>query len=554
MRVIKPITITDTEFISSTIPEPDAASGEVEFVPNRRDTLIKPKNLQRSFTGGVAFISDTGYYMLQLDTSISAWKIEKYDVDFNFVSSVDLTSMLSNQGQTSPRFIFSSYSKDSGLYLDLYVLCVGNTNTNAFRLIKYSTDLSTYDSLGDVDMERSIADYWLGGSVAGNVDGFSIATRVTGLGSGTPYTFFNFGYSAGVAESKVIAPQSVHNNCYRYEMQYDSKGLSLAGFTSDVSGQDYFSIIYSLNESFKVESTTTIDPRTEYRSTGGNFTSSDDGYVFVNDDGNGANLFAERYKLSGLTNGVYEVGERVIKSENHKLYQCAISTGQDPIDGAVEVPPTWVEVSATNKWAIFDYKKGVKTKNSSSIDVQLEFQSAVTAVSALSFENVTSIRIIATSASSGEVYNKLHDTTGLVDLVDMDIPPFNDLTIDVNFAGVDIQIGELVVGDTNNLGVLVAGVVSDRIDYSRLVYDDFGEVTYIERPIVKYTTYPVRISKSEAPAVENYLDSLKGIQAVWVGDSGGGDLVITYGRIERSPMTYSNPSIVEYQIKVRGSI
>ena len=117
-----------------------------------------------------------------------------------------------------------------------------------------------------------------------------------------------------------------------------------------------------------------------------------------------------------------------------------------------------------------------------------------------------------------------------------------------------MKIGEVVVGESKRLGTLLAGAVSDRTDYSRYTYDEFGNLEYVPRPIVKYNTYPIRIDKVDAPEIELYLDSLKGKLAVWIGDIGDGEYLTARGNLERSPMTYSNPTMIEYLIKVRGSI
>ncbi len=519
MRVIKPIAITNTEFLSSTIPEPDPSVGEVVWTNAGFIGDSVPEILNAV---AVTYDGDR-YSVIGWDSSSLIATAYIYDSNFNFVTSKTFTS-----GQPYV----------SGDKIDACFDGVNFWFSNGDQISMYDTNWNYANKT--INTDADFANAYVQTICS---DGAHIYLAMKDFTDAT-YKMAKYELiSSGFVESKELQANleiSLLGSAYQGGL---IKHIARGSFDSDPIR--VYTTGTNLDGFDNVAELESLDPQLDI-----GFERTSNGYITLNPTGKRIVKFKVNYSLDG----VYEPEDRVIKTNTHKVYQCSIATSDDPEAGVIKIPPTWVEVSATNKWAMFDYKKGVKTKNSSSIDVQLEFQSAVTAVSALALENVTSIRVIATSASAGEVYNKLHDTTGLIELVDLDLPPFNDLTIEVEFVGVDVQVGELVVGDVKYLGALVAGVVSDRIDYSRLVYDDFGEVTYIERPIVKYTTYPVAIGRSEAPGIENYLDSIKGVQAVWVGDSGGGDLVVTYGRIERSPMTYSNPSIVEYQIKVRGSI
>ena len=101
---------------------------------------------------------------------------------------------------------------------------------------------------------------------------------------------------------------------------------------------------------------------------------------------------------------------------------------------------------------------------------------------------------------------------------------------------------------------MLKGATSDRIDYSTTKFDEFGEETYVNRPIIKNSTYPVVIDKKIAPSIQRYLDSINGQSMLWVGGIGDEQFMTTYGKIQRSPIVYENLSKVQYQIKVRGSI
>lgn len=512
MKVVKPIPVTDDNFVSSSIPEPDAAAGEVEWIPDRfSGFLFTNKSYpDQGFIHAVK-VGGTLYALETKEVNIgSNGVIHKYD----------------NNGAHVGSFSVDGSIKSFGISEDLNRL-VGVDPANG-AVIEYN--------LSSESFVRSV-------SIAGDVS----TPRGITYGDGSYFVLDS-------TEQKIARFDSNFN--------FQSRDTVLDDATSNLWSLNFLaggfcSYVNSLTGELKAARIGSSDiqwkiPTSE--AAGSNF--SIFGHYYSDGNPSVLNFTEDKSYLyvDGIYDGLYKPSDRAVKSSAHKLYQCAIATSQDPEEGVATVPPTWVEVSPTNRWAMFDYKRSTQSESSSPLTISLDPDGIIDSVSVFDIEEVSTIKVVATSASSGEVYNQTHTVTGLVELVILDIPPFSDLVIDLTFTGGAMLVGEVVVGESKELGVLVSGVVSDRIDYSRTTYDDFGNVTDVPRPIVKYITYPIRMLKSDAPGIERYLDALRGSQAVWVGDIGGGDLIITFGRIERSPMTYDNPSIVEYQIKVRGSI
>lgn len=502
MKVVKPISVTSSELISSSIAEPDTSVGEVEWSSN---------------------LNDSWFSVDESVTSISSSQTVDYVINFDggsHIMSEYLNGTLQYQGAVTA---VNSLASDSHYY-------------NGFVYIADLTDVRYFD----VSTKSSGTM-----SITGGVESGTVWTSIASYGT----SFYL--YDRGNKKIK----------------QYSLSGSTLT-YQSEVSvniGNEYPKLTVSSNGGFLSLKNGEVDIYTDAFTLIGTKTLDDvafgsESYGGIANNGslikiaNPNKSRVESYDYSLRYNGLYAVGYRVIKTSTHMIYQCSTETDLDPEDSISNVPPEWVEVGPTNKWSMFDNKRTVKSSSSGAISVSLEFDNQTDSINILSMENATSVSIIATSNSSGEVYNQSFDVTNKIDLVVLDIPPFDDLTYDVIVSGSQIKVGEIVVGVSRDLGTLVSGVVSDRIDYSRIEYDDFGNDEYIERPMVKYTTYPVMIPKSESPSVELYLDNLQKAQALWVGDTGGGDLLVTYGRLERSPITYSNPSIVEYLIKVRGSI
>ena len=295
----------------------------------------------------------------------------------------------------------------------------------------------------------------------------------------------------------------------------------------------------------------------------------------------------EDSKLSAVTNaeftvlsrslinaGSYKLGDEVIRESSHRKYRCLVDeTFSDPLLTATgDALAEWIDIGPTNKWAMFDGK--IKNKTNSATDFTLDV------VSSAIFDNVSFFGVIGVESIRLEVIyggETIYDETkGFIDISSIvdhysyafyqlifandgifkDIPPYIGSTIRVTFTGTGsgIEVGAMLFGMSKSMGVTCINTKSNTIDYSDVEYDVFGELSEVERPVVSYNTYEIDIPKPLAQSVERRLRSSRGVDCVWVGDIGDNQDLITYGRYERSPVTYSNPSVVSYSVKVRGSI
>lgn len=527
MKVVKPIETTDDNFQSSTIQEPDITTGEQEFVAIPFDgydisSLVdNPTDISKDF-------GSSDYFVLNRSTK----EILRFNEFFSFEKKIT-----------------ASFSTDT-------LQCMGTSN--------FSSDPITplfYGSGARVQLyNENLSGYITSPDFKSYLDGSGINLNAKGLfgrqdgGDSSLYILNESGGSYYVVKVNIFSSTTMGVRYNRAistsrgtprDIQYRDGKYSL--LFSDASGTS----ISFYDESFSTEiSNHTI--------TGSNPDQPYDAFT-IGESGGFKFLCESTEKIYNVDNNynhgaTYKAGDEVIKASIHKKYRCVIDTTQDPVDGVDEVPPTWVELGATNRWAMFDGISTYQASFASGVDVSVRPIGIISAITAFNIENVNQVKITIADLDTGTSYDETFNTTGLEDLIAVDLPPFENPLVTVEFSGVDIKIGELVMGTGKELGVLLTGVISDRIDYSRNTYDEFGKLTYIPRPIVKYTTYPIAIPKKEGPGIERYLDGLKGEQAVWVGDIGDGDYITTRGVIERSPMVYDNRSIVKYQIKVRGSI
>ncbi|CAH9015545.1 coil containing protein [Vibrio phage 137E35-1] len=529
MIVVDPIAINDSNFESSSIAEPDTTTGEKEWVNIPFDGysiasyVDNPTNIDKGLYSNDYFVLNRStkrvlrfneYFSYEADAfpSFSNYAFQCIGMS-NFSSSDPVTALfygsgavvqLYNEGLsgyiTSPNF--KSYLDSSGITLNAQSLFGRKDGSNNSLYILNKVGSSTYNVV--------------------KVNIFSSSTM-------------GVRYNRALSTSRGT-PRDIQFRDGKYSILFSSASGSSISF---------------YNESFTTE-------LSNHPITGSN---PDQPYdAFTIGASGGFKLLKEStekiYNVDSQYNhgSTYKVGDQVIKSAIHKKYQCLIDTTQDPEQGVDAVPPTWLELGATNRWAMFDGINTYQSEAVASIDVTVRPIGVAGAINIFNMENVDQVVITSSTPDTGDSYSETYDTTGKIDLVVFDFPPYENPFIRIEFTGTNIKVGEVVVGTATRLGVLVAGAISDRIDYSRYTYDEFGNLTYVKRPIVKYITYPIRVMKIDAPGVERYLDGLQGKQAVWIGGIGDEDYLVVRGNLERSPMTYDNPSIVEYQIKVRGSI
>ena len=68
----------------------------------------------------------------------------------------------------------------------------------------------------------------------------------------------------------------------------------------------------------------------------------------------------------------YTVGNRVILVSTHKVYECLVgNTGFSPDVNLTGLTPKWLQISATNKWMMFDSGWGSQTSIATPLTIVL---------------------------------------------------------------------------------------------------------------------------------------------------------------------------------------
>jgi hypothetical protein len=538
LKVVEPIEVTEAVLAASDIPEPDTAQGEVEWTT---DAFIG--KLVSEISDGVALTYDGNRYtVVGWNTSTLIATAYIYDSSFSFVTSKAFSS-----GQPYV----------SGDKIDV---CFDGTNfwfANGDQISMYDTDWNYAGKVINTDLNFTNA-------YAQTIcsDGAYIYLTLKDF-TDTTYKIAKYEIAnEAFVESKVLQT-SIETKLLGGTFQNGLiKNIAKKGFDTDqikvyTTGVD----LNNFNDDGTLGS---LDPTKDV-----GFEKTSSGYITLNPIDKRIIIYKSNYQLEGL----YQPGDRVIKTSTHQVYQCLTATSQDPEEGATEdAAATWIVVGPTNKWAMFDNLQNTKTINDTDFTVTLNPVTYVNTLAVLGFSGVSSVRVEVDDTGGANIYDKtftasdfsaiydhytyvFYQIVALKKLIVEDLPPLPNTTIRVTFSGSDVQIGELAFGFAVNIGTLVAnGTKSDRFRYREQQYNEFGYPTGAAPIVVELNTYDVLVPKLTNPSIQKLLDGLTGKNTLWVGDIGSDQRMITYGFFERSPIPFNMPNDINYQITVRASV
>lgn len=272
------------------------------------------------------------------------------------------------------------------------------------------------------------------------------------------------------------------------------------------------------------------------------------------------------------TVGTYTVGNRVIY--DHKIYEVvATSTTDRPDLGAAAVPATWLFVSPTNRYKMFDIAVGSGTVNSGSINVTITPTTVCNSVVLFNVDGATAQLIVRTSGGtivydetvSLADYGDLNSyfnyyflpiaETGASELAFIDIPNYSGASFQliIDAGGGTASCGEMIIGQKSALAVTNFGTSVGIKDYSVKTIDDFGNVTITTRPYSKRADYDVTVETAQVSQFTKFLASIRSTPAVYIGDPLRGETIVL-GYYRDFSVVLSNPSISECSMSVEGLI
>lgn len=269
--------------------------------------------------------------------------------------------------------------------------------------------------------------------------------------------------------------------------------------------------------------------------------------------------------------GTYNLGEKVIFE--HEIYEVVAdpSTTDQPDVGAAKTVPTWTNLGATNAWAMFDDSVSTQTENSGTIDITIDPNELVNAVTLFNI-SATTAQIIVTDPVDGEVYNRtvnlleeeeitnwfawfFNEITGANKLVCLDLPQYASATIRIILdAGAGTaKAGVVAMGRQTEIGITDHGTTVGIVDYSKRTRDEFGELVTVQRGFSDLVEYDVTIDTAKVTAVKRILAGLRGTTTVFIGEDSHGATVV-YGIYNDFQIQYQNFTTSTCTISVEGLV
>mgnify|MGYP003643649008 CR=1 FL=1 len=272
----------------------------------------------------------------------------------------------------------------------------------------------------------------------------------------------------------------------------------------------------------------------------------------------------------------YIVGDLVISTVTHRIYEALqASTNVDPTTDVAD-PPYWLNIGATNRWKAFDQKISDPVTVADGVNT-ITYQLGAFGVPSNSITlfglkgRITSL--VASDATDGEVYNEqisLIDNALVNDwftyffeparvkseAIFEGIPPYANATYDIAVEDDTInepQLGQIVLGQEYTLGNTGYGTSVSIEDFSRKERDAFGNAILVERPFAKLIDFDFTVNTNEARRTAILLETVRATPAVYYA---GPDTerygTTVYGFFRSFSINLDGPAISNVTLEVEG--
>ncbi|MEN9924075.1 MAG: hypothetical protein RL268_201 [Pseudomonadota bacterium] len=227
----------------------------------------------------------------------------------------------------------------------------------------------------------------------------------------------------------------------------------------------------------------------------------------------------------------YSIDAVVSDTTNHLLYQ---SLANANTGNALTDTTKWLELGATNRWAMFDQKNGTQTSWYEEVQATLDVTGRADTLALLNLSG--SALNVTVMDGATEVYNQdfsLVDNAGVGDWYAYFFEPvvrMTDKTIDdlpnvgtpsitatVTATAATVSVGNMVVGQSWEPGLTHHGASGGIIDYSRKTTDDFGNTYIAERGFAKKWSFSMRVPANKVDQTFNVISAYRATPVLVIG-------------------------------------
>jgi len=272
----------------------------------------------------------------------------------------------------------------------------------------------------------------------------------------------------------------------------------------------------------------------------------------------------------------YVVGNRVISTTTHRIYEALqASTNVDPTTDTSD-PPYWLDIGATNRWKAFDQKISDPVTVADGVNT-IEYTLGAFGIPSNSVTlfglKGRSASLVVTDATDGEVYNQeisLIDNALVNDwftyffeparvkseAIFEGIPPYANAEYDITVedaTDAEPELGQIVLGQEYELGKTNYGTSVSIEDFSRKERDDFGNAILVERPFAKLIDFDFIVNTNEVRRTAILLETVRATPAVYYAGPDTERFGTTvYGFFRNFSINLDGPAISNVTLEVEG--
>ncbi len=568
VKIYRPEEIKDANLVSSTLPEPDASRGEVEW-QGYADKIFRWTKSPKPSGSIIDCTYAEGYGVYVLHGFENDIRLSRYNLSGGLEHEFQVPNLAGNDRNAGGLSITRLTDSTARLHIGIYDFKTSEPNAETYyvSIMRYNVSKSNPSSLSPAGV-RSIphAEY------TGSTYGTQFKIKTDGLEGETVIVKKDF-FLAGDREIKIFDTQdevtaTIESNAYLSVLPSEDGKIYALGSSPIGFGSDRRFQLFELNRNLGVVRSFTglaLDGQWS------NPTLSAFGVSLSHSTSPSFGAIEmQAFDNNGINIGSYKSGDNVIVKDTHKRYQ-AIKNAifSYPPDNSQD-GGDWIELGPTNRWGMLDGEINTKSRSANGHTINLTPNYLFDSISIFGCKNVTEIKVTVRNSANAVIFQKDEDMTDLIAALEWQQDPlnpdlFSEVTIDgiptaagakieLQFIGSNIEVGLVRYGLSREVGESVTGLSQNYFDYSKVEYNDFGRLIYQERPIVKLNTYKILVQREKTRSVDRLINSYRGQNVVWSGSSGNGEKLVTYGRAQRSPLTYDYPTINQLEITVRGSI
>ncbi|WP_028451856.1 hypothetical protein [Chitinilyticum aquatile] len=266
---------------------------------------------------------------------------------------------------------------------------------------------------------------------------------------------------------------------------------------------------------------------------------------------------------SGTT---YTVGQRVIRTQTHSVYERATAGGgtAPPETDAVN----WARVGPTNRWAMFDQVNSTLTTASGSLIVEVTPGRVFNALALLNVQ-ADAVRVEVIDPNDGTVYDRTivaNDNTQIGSWwswffqpirrkkthVLTDLPSYGTAKLRLTLVGTAVAVGTCILGVISEFGEgIEAGASAGIQDFSRKERDAFGNFVLVERSFARTARWQMKVPAAQVDALIDFLAALRAKPALFIGSDLYSATVI-YGFFKDFDVVIAYPTFSECSIELEG--